>query len=280
MIPICALLLVTAGMTQVRSEELKIYISVDMEGIGGVSTWDVQAGSKGSEYEKFRKLMTAEVNAAIEGAFEAGATEVLVSDSHGNGQNLDMELLDERVRLIRAWPRPLSMMHGLDSTFDAVVFIGYHANEGRAGAILAHTMSSGSVFEIKLNDTVVAEAGFNAASDQAICEDTERLLGPIETFAVKEATGFFSAMMMHPGKARRGIREGVKRGIGRRDEIRPFKMKPPVEVEITFKKLVIADVLSSLPGVERPRGNAVRFAGADMLEATGFLEVALYLNVD
>jgi D-amino peptidase len=293
MIPICALLLVTAGMTQVRSEELKIYISVDMEGIGGVSTWDVQAGSKGSEYEKFRKLMTAEVNAAIEGAFEAGATEVLVSDSHGNGQNLDMELLDERVRLIRAWPRPLSMMHGLDSTFDAVVFIGYHANEGRAGAILAHTMSSGSVFEIKLNDTVVAEAGFNAAiagdfgvpvvflsGDQAICEDTERLLGPIETFAVKEATGFFSAMMMHPGKARRGIREGVKRGIGRRDEIRPFKMKPPVEVEITFKKLVIADVLSSLPGVERPRGNAVRFAGADMLEATGFLEVALYLNVD
>jgi D-amino peptidase len=162
-IPICALLLLAASVTQAQPEELKIYISVDMEGIGGVSTWDVQAGSEGSEYEKFRKLMTAEANAAIQAAFDAGATQVLVSDSHGNGQNLDIELLDKRVRLIRAWPRPLLMMQGLDSTFDAAVFIGYHAREGQSKAVLAHTMSSRGVFEIKLNETVVPETGFNAA---------------------------------------------------------------------------------------------------------------------
>src|SRR5262249_11016122 len=111
---------------------LKVLVSADMEGVGGVSTWSVQAGSKGREYEKFRELMTKEVNAAIEGAFEAGATEVVVGDSHGDAQNIDVETLDKRVRLIRAWPRPLGMMQGIDASFGAVVFVGYHASEGRA----------------------------------------------------------------------------------------------------------------------------------------------------
>lgn len=292
MISVCALLSLVVGITQAQPDELKIYISADMEGVGGVSTWDVQAGSKGSEYEKFRRLMTEEVNAAIDGAFEAGATEVLVSDSHGSGQNLDVELLDERVRLIRAWPRLLMMMEGVDSTFDAVVFIGYHAEEGRSDAILSHTMS-GTVFEVRLNDRVVAEAGFNAAiagdfgvpvvfisGDQTICEDTRRLLGPIETVAVKEASGFYSAKMMHPKEAQRRIREGVKRGIERRDEIRPYRLKRPVKLKVILKETPIAEVLSYLPGVERPRGNTVVFTGKDMLEASGFMNVALYVTVD
>ncbi len=291
MIPICALLL-TVGVTQARSEELKIYISADMEGIGGVSTWDVQAGSKGSEYEKFRKLMTEEVNAAIDGAFDAGATEVLVSDSHGSGQNIDIELLDERVRLIRAWPRPLLMMQGLDSTFDAALFVGYHAAAGRSEAVLAHTMS-GNVYAVQLNGQVVPEAGFNAAiagdfgvpvvflsGDQSICEDARQLLGPIEAVAVKEATGFHSAMMMNPREAQRRIREGVKRAIERRDEIRPYKLKPPIRLEITFTEMPVVELLSYLPGVERPRGNVVAFTGKNMREVAGFLNVALYVNVD
>lgn len=291
MTPVCALLL-AMFVTQARSEELKIYISADMEGIGGVSTWDVQAGSEGSEYEKFRKLMTEEVNAAIDGAFDAGATEVLVSDSHGSGQNIDIELLDERVRLIRAWPRPLMMMQGLDATFDAAVFVGYHAGMGRAEAVLAHTMSE-NIFAVKLNDQVVPEAGFNAAiagdfgvpvvflsGDQSICEDARQLLGPIEAVAVKEATGFYSAMMMHPKEAQRRIREGVKRAIERRDEIRPYKLKSPIRLEITFTETPVAELLSYLPGVERPRGNSVVFTGKNMREAAGFLNVAWYAVVD
>jgi D-amino peptidase len=123
------------------SADLKVYISADMEGIGGVSTWDVQAEAKGREYEKFRRLMTLEVNAAVESAFDAGATEVLVSDSHGDAQNIDVELLDKRARLIRSWPRPLGMMQGIDRTFAADALIGYHAAEGSSPGVLAHTFT-------------------------------------------------------------------------------------------------------------------------------------------
>ncbi len=274
-----------------QARKLKVYISADMEGIGGVSTWQVQAGSQGREYEKFRRLMTQEVNAAIAGAFDAGATEVLVSDSHADGQNIDVELLDKRARLIRAWPRPLVMMQGVDATFDAVVFIGYHASEGQPSAILAHTMSSRRIFEIKLNETAVPEAGFNAAiagefgvpvvflsGDQTIGEEARRLLGPIETAAVKQATGFFSAKMMHPEEAQQLIRAGVKRGVERRGELKPYKLAHPIKLEITFKDTVNAEIVSYLPGVERPRGNAIVFTARDMIEAAKFLEALLDLN--
>ena len=183
-------------------ESLKVYISADMEGIAGVST-RMQVSSSGREYEKFRRLMTLEVNAAIEGAFAAGATEVLVSDSHGSAQNIDVELLDSRVRLIRGWPRALGMVHGVDETFDAVVFVGFHAREGDGPGILAHTFS-GEV-DISLNGELVSEASFSAAvaghfgvpvvflsGDQIIGRDIRRQLGPVETVAVKEAIGFFA----------------------------------------------------------------------------------------
>lgn len=288
---ILLLSVLVGDLAHAQQKKLKVYISADMEGIGGVSTWQVQAGSQGREYEKFRRLMTQEVNAAIAGAFEAGATEVLVSDSHADGQNIDMELLDKRARLIRAWPRPLVMMQGIDASFDAAAFVGYHASEGQPSAILAHTMSSRRIAEIKLNGTAVPEAAFNAAiagefgvpvvflsGDQTIGEEARRLLGPIETAAVKQATGFFSATMMHPEEAQRLIRAGVKRGIERRGEITPYKPAHPVKLEIAFKDVVNAEILSYLPGVERPRGNAIVFTARDMVEASKFLAVIMDLN--
>jgi len=280
-----------ASAAQAQQKKLKVYISADMEGIGGVSTWKVQADSSGSEYQKFRRLMTLEVNAAIAGAAEAGATDFLVSDSHDGGQNIDVELLDRRARLIRAFPRPLSMMQGVDATFDAVVFIGYHASEGQPAAVLAHTMSDQHIFEIRLNGMAVPEAGFNAAiagefgvpvvflsGDQTIGEEAQRLLGSIETVAVKQATGFYSATMMHPEEAQRLIRQGVKRALERRGELKPYKIAHPVKLEITFKDAVTAEIVSYLPGVERPRGNAIIFTARDMLEASRFLEAILDLN--
>ena len=156
----CVVIPVTAGSLHAQQRKLKVLISADMEGVGGVSTWNVQADPKGREYEQFRRLMTEEVNAAVAGAVDAGATDVLVVDSH-TGENIDIELLDKRVRLIRAWPRPLSMVQGIDSTFDAVVFVGYHAREGAAEAVLAHT-DNGRVV-VKLNGVEVPEAGFEAA---------------------------------------------------------------------------------------------------------------------
>ncbi len=263
--------------------KLKVFISADMEGVGGVSTWSVQANSKGREFEKFRQLMTKEVNAAIAGAYDAGATEVVVADSHGDAQNIDVEALDRRVRLIRAWPRPLGMMQGIDASFGAVVFVGYHAAEGREAAVLSHTFSG--TIALELDGVAEPEAGFNAAiagdfgvpvvflsGDQTICEDARKLLGPIETAAVKEATGFYSASMMHPEEAQKLIREGVKRGVERRAELKPYRVARPVKLKIRFNDSVNAEVVSYLPGVERPAGNVIVFTGRDMIEVSRFFQ--------
>jgi D-amino peptidase len=269
---------------------LKVLISADMEGVGGVSTWSIQANSKGREYEKFRELMTKEVNAAIEGAFEAGATEVVVGDSHGDAQNIDVELLDRRVRLIRAWPRPLGMMQGIDASFGAVVFVGYHAAEGRANAILSHSFDG--TMEVELDGVTVPEAGFNAAiagdfgvpvvflsGDQTICADATKLLGPIETAVVKEATGFYSATMIHPEEAQKRIREGVRRGVERRAEMKPYRIAHPVKLKIRFNSTVTAEVVAMLPGVERPAGNVIVFQGRDMVEVSKFFEAISNIRV-
>jgi D-amino peptidase len=275
--------LLIAQTSFAQEKKLKVYISADMEGVGGVSTWDVQASAKGREYEQFRRLMTLEVNAAIAGAFDAGATDVIASDSHGDAQNIDVELLDSRARLIRAWPRPLGMMQGVDSTFDAVVFIGYHAREGRADAVLAHTFSGDEV--VKLNGVEMSEAGYNAAiagdlgvpvvflsGDQTICSDAKEQLGPIETAAVKQAIGFHSARMIPPGEAQALIREGVKRGVGRRKDLKPFRVTHPIKTEVRFNEIVKAELASYIPGVDRTSGNTIVFTAPDMVAASQFLE--------
>jgi D-amino peptidase len=277
------LLLLFATGSFAQGKKLKVYISADMEGVGGVSTWDVQASAKGREYDQFRHLMTHEVNAAIAGAFDAGATEVLVSDSHGDAQNIDLELLDSRASLIRAWPRPLGMMQGVDSTFEAVVFIGYHEREGRADAVLAHTFSGGE--SVKLNGLEMSEAGFNAAiagdfdvpvvflsGDQTICKHARELLGPMETAAVKQAIGFHSARMIPPGQVQTLIRERVKRGVERRKDLKPFHVAHPVRIEVQFNEIVKAEVASYIPGVSRISGNTIAFTTPDMATASQFLE--------
>ena len=192
-------------------------------------------------------------------------------------------------RLIRAWPHPLGMMQGVDSTCDAAVFVGYHAREGAAEGVLAHTFTGAVV--VKLNAVEVPEAGFNAAiagdfgvpvvfvsGDQTIAEETSQLLGPIETAVVKKAIGFNAAEMMPPEESQRLIREGVKRGIERRAEIKPYKISHPVRLEIRFNDAVLAELASYLPGVERPNGNTILFSGRDMTEVSKFAEVVLSLQ--
>jgi len=292
-IGLCSLLsvLLLAASAHPQEKKLKVYISADMEGIGGVSTWQVQAAPGAPEYEKFRQLMTMEVNSAISGAFDAGATEVLVSDSHWNAQNIDVEVLDPRARLVRAFPRPLEMMQGIDDTFDAVVFIGYHASEGTPLAILSHTISSARILELKLNDTAVPEAGLNAAiagdfgvpvvflsGDQTTGQQARELLGPIRTVAVKQATGFYSATMLSPAECQRLIREGVKSAVEGRKEMKPYRLTHPVKLDVSFKNTVDAELVSDLPGVERPRGRTIVFKARDMSEASKFLVAILGMN--
>jgi len=280
------LFLISAALPQ--QTKLKVYISADMEGIGGVDTL-VQTQPQGRDYEKFRRLMTLEVNAAISGAYDAGASEVLVSDSHGDAQNIDIELLDKRARIVRAWPRPLMMMQGIDSSFDAVLFVGYHASEGSADAVLSHTFSGSEA--VSLNGKAVPEAGFNAAiagdfgvpvvflsGDQTIADEARRLLGPIETAVVKQAIGYTSAITMHPELSQELIRDGVRRGIRRRKEIPPFKLAHPVRLEVTYKTTVIAEVASYLRGVERIAGNTIAFNAQDMIEASKYRTVISFLR--
>jgi D-amino peptidase len=251
-----------------------------MEGVDGVVTWDVQAMPKGREYEEFRRVMTQEVNAAIAGAFKAGATDVLVSDDHHDSQNLDPETLDPRVDLIRGGPTPLGMMQGIDNSFDAAVFIGYHASEGQPG-VLSHTFTG--TMEIKLNGQPVPEAGFNAAiagdfgvpvvflsGDQVICDEAKRLLGPIETAAVKQAIGFNEAEMIPLVKARALIEQGVQRGVQRRAELKPFRMSQPVKLDVRFKDILPTEKVSLIPGVQRTSGNTVVFTAPNMVEASKF----------
>ena len=184
--------LILTSSTVAAQEKLKIYISADMEGTVGAVTGE-QLGPSGFEYQRFREFMTREVNAAIEAAFEAGATEILVSDSHGNGQNLLIEKLPENIQVVRSWPRPLMMMQGIDETFDGVIFIGYHASATNPEGVRAHTMSSARLADIRLNGISMSEAGINAAiagyfnvpiimisGDDAIVKEATQLLGDIE----------------------------------------------------------------------------------------------------
>ena len=155
-------LLASSFTVGAQGKKMKIYISADMEGVVGAVSAD-QLSPGGFEYQRFREFMTAEVNAAIEAAFEAGATEIVVSDSHGNAQNLLIEKLPKNILLVRGFPRPLVMMQGIDETFDGVIFLGYHSSTTNPEGVRAHTMSSARLADVRLNDISMTEGGFNAA---------------------------------------------------------------------------------------------------------------------
>ena len=264
--------------------KLKVYISSDMEGVAGVVT-EQQLGPAVFEYERFRGFMTNEVLAAIEGARAAGATEILVSDSHGNGQNLLIERFPKDVQVVRSWPRPLAMMQGIDASFDAVLFVGYHSSTTFTEGVRAHTMSSATLADVRLNGVSVPEAGLNAAiaghfgvpvvmisGDDAAVKETQALLGPVEGAVVKWNYGFHSARTLTPEASCDRIREAAKKALGRRGELKSYVLKTPVTLDLRFKNYRPSEVLSYLPIVERTDAHAIRFQGKDMVEAIRFLE--------
>ena len=263
---------------------LKVYISVDMEGIAGVVTSD-QLGPTGFEYSRAREFMTGEALAAIQGAKEAGATQIVVSDSHGNGQNLLIDQFPNDVTIIRSWPRPLMMMEGIDSTFDAALFIGYHASTANPVGVRAHTMSSATLTGVALNGTQMPEGGVNAAiaghfgvpivfvsGDDAAVEEVRKVAGPMEVAAVKRAISFHAAATMTPKAAQELIRVRVKSAIERRASSKPFVLRGPVTVDLSFKHYRAAELLAYLPIVQRTSSHGVRFVGRDIVEVSRFLE--------
>lgn len=265
---------------------LKVYISADMEGITGVVSVD-QLSPTSFEYNQARQWMTAEVLAAIQGAREAGATEFVVSDSHGNGESLliDKFPADIPVTIVRSFPRPLGMMEGIDSSFGAVIFIGYHAATTSTTGVRAHTMSSALLTRIALNGVPQSEAGINAAiaaqygvpvvmitGDDAIVGETKQRLGNLEGVVVKRAIGFHSAATLTPEVGQARIRQQARTAVTRRGEMKPYTMTKPITVDVSFKNYRPVELLGYLPNIQRVDAHTVRFVGRDMLEISKFLE--------
>jgi D-amino peptidase len=284
-----ALVLDSAAEAQAR---LRVYISADMEGITGVVSPE-QLGPTGFEYQRAREWLTGEVLAAIQGARDAGATEIVVSDSHGNGQNLLIDRLPEDVTIIRSWPRPLMMMEGIDSTFDAAVFIGYHSATTNLRGVRAHTISSARFTAVHLNGTAMPEAGINAAiaghfgvpivaisGDDAAVAEAQALIGPMEGAVVKRALSFHSAATLTPEAGQRLIRERVRAGIQNRARIRPWALRGPINLDVAFKNYRAAELLAWLPIVERRDAHSIRYVGPDILAISRFIEFITTYSIE
>jgi D-amino peptidase len=273
-------------------QPLKIYVSVDMEGVAGVVSGD-QLNPPGFEYERFRGFMTDEALAAVRAAVDAGATEVVVSDSHGNGENLLVERFPKDVKLVRSFPRRGAMMAGLDASFAAVVFIGYHASTTNSTGVRAHTISSAHFTRVALNGVAVTEAEFNAAyagdlgvpvvfvsGDDAAIEEINGRLGPLEAVVTKKSLGFEAAETITPSAACEAIYQGVRSAIGRRDQRKPLRITHPITVELSFKNYRAAEVLAYLRAIQRADAHSVRFVGQDMQEVSDFVDFADFYSPD
>lgn len=272
-------------------DPIRVFLSVDMEGIGGIVHSEMTSASGGSEYERGRKLMAAEVNAAIEGARDAGATEFLVNDSHGSMRNLKVEDLLPAARLISNSSKPLGMMQGISSDFDAVFFIGYHSMEGEPG-IMAHTGSGSVVGKVQVNGRAMSEGGMNArvagafgvpvalaTGDEDFVREIQTLLdSELETVAVKRAIRRETADMLHPDESRRLIREAARRAITRISSFRPTRPPRPTTVDLTYKSADLAEIAATIPTVERTSRYSVRFQSDDYLKAYQLIRV-LYRNL-
>jgi len=274
------------------ARKLKVYISVDMEGVAGVVTAD-QLLPSGFEYERFRHFMTDETLAAVRAAKEAGAGEIVVSDSHGNGENMLIEEFPKDVRIVRAWPRHGGMMAGLDASFSAALFVGYHASTTNPKGVRAHTFSSAHYTRVALNGNAVTEGEYNAAyagakgvpvifasGDDAAMEEIKSRLGNIEIVETKKSLSFHSAETLTPAASCDKIYSGVKSALVRLHDFKPYVIKTPVTLEITFKNYTPAELLSYLRSVQRVDSHTIRFVGRDMDEVDDFEEFVANYNSD
>ena len=259
---------------------MKVFISVDMEGVAGVTHLGDVLSSKGGDYQTARKWMTAEANAAIEGALEAGATEVVVADVHSAMLNLLPDELHEDALLVRGSPRPGTMMEGLDESFDAVFLVGYHSRAGNSKGVLSHTYVL-PVCSLRLNGITVGEAGFNAAvaggvgvpvalacGDDTLEAEVGALLPWTERVVTKWAISFYAARNLSPKASRKRIHAGAKRALERLAEMKLLTLETPVRLEVDFAQPIYPYLASDIPGVERVADAdcTLAYTGADMRE--------------
>jgi len=274
---------VPVGPIRAQGAKLKVHIAVDMEGVVGTVTAD-QLAPAGFEYGRYRDFMTREALAAVTAAKGAGATEVLVADSHGNGENLLIEQLPPDVRVVRSWPRRDGMMAGIDDTFDAAIFVGFHASTGNTAGVRAHTISSATLTRVAVNGVEMSEGSWAAAiaghynvpvvmmsGDDAAIAEVRKVVGDIEAAETKRSLGFHSAITLTPQASYDLIGQKVRAALGRRQAFKPFKVQTPATVDIAFKHYLPAEVLAYLPLFERTGSHSIRYRARDMVEADAIL---------
>jgi D-amino peptidase len=258
---------------------VNVFISIDMEGIAGIA--HLQQVMRGSDdFPASRELMTEEANAAVAGAFEGGATSVVVNDSHGDMYNLLAERMDPRAELLIGSPKALSMMQGFGPEFDVALFVGYHAAAGTQAAVLDHTYSGRLFYEVRVNGQPVTETELNAAfagtygvpvglvtGDDKICAVASKQIPGVRTVVVKEAYGRNVARSLHPQAARDAIHKAAAEAVSSRGDLSPYRIEPPIVLEADIANTSAADVCALAPGTERTGPRTVRFETQDFREA-------------
>ena len=267
---------------------MKIFISSDIEGVAGVVV--PQHGEPGNgEYELARRLMTEEVNAAIDGAFAGGAVEVLVNDSHGPMINILPDLLDPRAELIRGNIKPAGMFAGLDDSYSGAMCLGYHA-AGAENGVLAHTTNSNAFTAIRLNGMAASEAMFYGAYAGAMGvpvimlsgdDVTERTCGGLfpgaEFIRVKTALGQRAARALSPHAARKLLRDGAERAVRAAGTVKPYRVAEPCDVVFDLTSVTLADICSTIPNAIRYAPLTVGFKADTILDAIRWMRVCSML---
>jgi len=251
---------------------VKLYLSCDMEGISGIPSWRLASSSR-PNYAEGRRLMTGDVNAVIEAAFEAGADEVWVKDAHGSAHNLLIEELDDRAQVLQGWTEPAMMMSGLDDSFDAALLVGYHARAGTPDGLMCHTFSD-HYRNVRVNGKVIGETGLSAlhagtlgvpivalTGDDAVCREAAELMPWVATATVKWALAREAARMLPLPQARAAIREAVQLGLEAlaAGKAQPLRFDEPLRVEIDLAHGVEAYRLVQLHGAELVAPSTVAF---------------------
>ena len=287
-----AMLLALVTIPLAAQRPIKVFISVDMEGIGGAVTSE-QLGPAGFEYAKFREYMTAEALAAIAGAREAGATEFVVADAHGNMQNLLIDRFPAGVIIVRGSPRPLMMMEGIDSSFSAAMLIGYHAATTNPMGVRAHTISSATFSAVKLNGRPMSEGSISAtiagyfgvpvvmvSGDEQAVGEVQSFTGNVEGAIVKRSISFHAAAVMTPDASQALIRSRAKAAIARLADFKPMPAAGPFQLELSYKSYTPAEMMAYLPGTERVDAHTIRFRAASIVHISRFLEFAISYRAD
>lgn len=274
----------------VREGSVKVYLSVDIEGVAGIVDRNQGSMTGGAEYERGRRLMTEETNAAIAGALDAGATEIVVNDSHGPMLNLIPELLHPRARLIQGRVKHLFMVEGLDETFDAMFLVGYHAAAGVRDGVLNHAFHP---YELRYNGEVWSETGLSASvaghfgvpaalvtGDDAAIRDAAALLPPHVGVSVKRGISRLAGESLHPDEARARIHTAARDALRNLGVCRPLQVRTPVTVEMDFYYSPQADVAALIPTMERVGDRTIRFQAEDALAAYRAFLATYYITRD